>query len=206
MAHFFREPAEFTALEQTALDLCRGRILDIGAGTGCHSLALQAQGFSVCALDVSPQAVDIMSQRGVKEVLQTDVFDFEEGPFATMLMLDHGLGIVGDIEGLRRFLQHARRLIAPDGQIVLDSLDVRCTDNPTHLAYLEANRRAGRYIGEIRMRFEYKGQMGPLIKWLHMDAGTLADRAGKAGWACQVIRQEESGDYLARLTLRTISA
>jgi hypothetical protein len=68
-----------------------------------------------------------------------------------------------------------------------------------HLAYHEANRQAGRYVGEIRLQFEYRGQMGPPFGWLHVDPGTLAERAGRLGWSCHVVRQEENGDYLAQL-------
>jgi SAM-dependent methyltransferase len=197
---FFRKPADFSPLEQKAMTLCRGHVLDIGAGAGCHSLVLQDRGMTVLAIDFSPHAIEVMSKRGVKECRQVDVFEFHEEQFDTLLMMGHGIGIAGDPFGLDRFLNHAHKLLKPDGQIVLDSLDVRCTDNPRHLAYQEANRRAGRYFGEFRMRFEYKGQMGPLFGWLHVDPATLTDHAERTGWSCRVVCREDSGDYLAQLT------
>ena len=197
---FFRKPSDFSPLEQTAMTLCRGYVLDIGAGTGCHSLALQDRGIRVLAIDVSPHAIEIMSKRGVKECQHVDVFELHNGPFDTLLMMMHGIGMVEDLSGLDRFLCHAHKLLKPDGQIVFDSLDVRCTDNPRHLAYQEANRRAGRYFGQIRLRFEYKGQTGPVFGWLHMDPETLIDHAERIGWSCQVVCREDGGDYLAQLT------
>ena len=197
---FFREPAGFSPIEQAALDLCRGSVLDIGAGTGCHTLALQERGIPVLALDVSPQALEILAARGIEECEQADVFEFHGGPFDTLLLMMHGIGMVGDLEGLDRFLAHAHTLLAPGGRLLFDSLDVRCTENPVHLAYQEANRKAGRYVGQIRMRFAYRGRMGPLFDWLHVDPGTLAEHAEGLGWSCRVERQEENGDYLARLT------
>jgi SAM-dependent methyltransferase len=196
---FFREPTAFSPIEQRALALCRGQVLDIGAGTGCHSLALQDRGIRVLAIDVSDQAVEIMSHRGVEECQQADVFGFLAGPFDTLLVMMHGIGMVQNLAGLDRFLSHTRRLIRPNGQMLLDSLDVRRTDDPRHLAYQEANRQSGRYEGEIRMRFGYKGRMGPEFGWLHVDPGTLDQHAGSGGWSCQVICQEDSGDYLAQL-------
>lgn len=56
MGHFFRPPADFSPLEVAALDRCRGRVLDVGAGTGLHSLALRSRGLAVTAIDVSPEA------------------------------------------------------------------------------------------------------------------------------------------------------
>ncbi len=197
---FFREPVDFSFLEQTALDLCRGEVLDIGAGAGCHSLVLQERGMKVRAIDISPYAIEVMAKRGVKDARCIDVFELDNERFDTLLMMMHGIGLVGDLSGLDRFLHHAHRLLKPNGQIICDSLDVRCTDNPVHLAYQEANRQAGHYFGEIRMQFEYKGQTGPFFSWLHVDPKTLADHAERMAWACQVSYQEKSGDYLAQLT------
>ena len=96
---FFRKPSDFSSLEQTAMTLCRGYVLDIGAGTGCHSLALQERGIRVLAIDVSSHAIEIMSKRGVKECQHVDVFEFHQGPFDTLLMM-HSIGMVENLSGL----------------------------------------------------------------------------------------------------------
>lgn len=196
---FFREPSEFTPTAKAAIENCRGHILDVGAGTGLHSLALQQEGFAVTAIDISQQAVQIMTQRGVKDAHCADIFEFSQGQFDTILMLGHGIGMVETIAGLDRFLTHAHKLLSANGQILLDSMDVRITDDQKNLDYLEANRKAGRYIGEIRMRFEYRGRTGPFCGWLHVDAETIRERADEQGWNCEIIIQDRA-DYLARLT------
>ncbi len=152
------------------------------------------------AIDISSQAVEIMARRGVEDVHCADLFEYEGGPVDTVLMMGHGIGTVETIAGLHQFLTRAQGLLAEEGQVLLDSLDVRVTGHPTNLAYQEANRRAGRYIGEIRLQFEYQGKKGPYCGWLHVDAGTLKEHAGLAGWKCDVIIEENSGDYLARLS------
>lgn len=200
---FFRPPAAFTALENAALERCRGLVLDVGAGSGLHSLVLQERGFRVTAIDVSPHAVAVMSRRGVTDVREADLFELEGGPFDTLLMLGHGIGMVETTAGLDRFLARAPALLAKDGQILVDSLDVRRTADPKNLAYQEANRRAGRYIGEIRMRFEFRGVQGASCGWLHVDAGTLAAHATGRDLACAVLLEDDHGNYLARLTRRT---
>jgi SAM-dependent methyltransferase len=202
VSHFFRQPSAFTPLEQAALEHCLGHVLDVGAGTGLHSLVLQERGFRVTAIDVSSGAVEIMAQRGVLDVQCADFFEYRGGPFSTILMLGHGIGMVETLAGLDRFLAHAHGLLAEGGQVLLDSLDVRNTDDPKNLAYHEANRRAGRYIGEIRLQFEYKGRKGPYCGWLHVDAGTLTEHAARAGWTLEVMIEKDGGDYLARLTPR----
>ncbi|MCJ7626588.1 MAG: class I SAM-dependent methyltransferase [Anaerolineaceae bacterium] len=199
ISHFYREETEFSPIEHAALNLCRGHILDVGAGTGLFSLPLQAQGFTVTAIDIDPNAVSIMQMRGVVDVDCTDVFEFWGGPYDTILLMGHGIGMVQTIDGLDRFLHIVRDLLASDGQVLLDSLDVRNANDPVHLAYHDANREAGRYIGEVRTQIEFRGEKGPLSGWLHVDPETLAEHAASAGWDCEVIAQEESSEYLARL-------
>ena len=197
---FFRNEAQFSDLEKSALELCKGSVLDIGCGAGSHSLVLQARGFPLTALDINPDAATIARQRGVKDVRCGDILSFSGGPFDTLLLLGHGIGMVETIAGLQRFLKAAHGLLKERGQIVLDSLDVRVTDNELHLAYHEKNRRAGKYIGEIRTMFEFRESKGLYCGWLQVDADILTEHAEQAGWRCQVVLQGEHGNYLARVT------
>ena len=41
VATLFRDFAEMPVQEQKAIELCNGRILDVGAGSGCHSVILK---------------------------------------------------------------------------------------------------------------------------------------------------------------------
>lgn len=201
-SHFFREPSAFTPIEKAALARAFGRVLDVGGGSGLHSLALQEGGFPVTAIDINSDAVEIMARRGVKEVRCIDLFDYQGGPFDTLLLLGHGIGMVETIAGLDRFLEHAHRLVSATGQVLVNSMDVSATQDSRHLAYHEANRRKRGYIGEIRMRIEHQDLKGPYCGWLQVDSGTLGEHAMAAGWDCQVIITGEGGDYLARLTRR----
>lgn len=197
---FFAGSREFSKIEQLALECCRGNILDIGAGTGRHSLVLQERGFFPCALDISPEAVEIMKIKGVKNTVCADIFKYDQSRFDTLLMLDHGIGMTATLAGFRRFLQHAEGLLKPGGQLIFDSLDVQCTVDAANLAYHEINRMKNRYIGEIHLRFEYKGLKGEPWTWLHIDPVTMAREATGAGWHSEILHSEPSGDYLAKLT------
>jgi 2-polyprenyl-3-methyl-5-hydroxy-6-metoxy-1,4-benzoquinol methylase len=202
ISHFFRDPSEFTEVENKAIELCSGRVLDAGAGTGLHSVVLQQKGLPVTAIDISPQAVDVMSRRGVSDAHAANIYEFEGGPFGTVLMMGHGIGMVETIDGLDRFLDHTRGLVSEGGQLLLDSRDVRRTDDPSHLAYHETNRKAGRYIGEIRLHLSFREVPGPRCGWLHVDAETLAERGIANGWTSEVVLEEEDCHYLARLRKR----
>ncbi len=199
VGHFFLGPGKFTSLEKTALDQCRGCVLDAGAGTGHHSLALQSRGYRVCAIDVSSEAVQLMREAGVGDAREADVLRFDGGRFDTVLMMGHGIGMAADISGLHGLLKHLVILLKPNGQILLDSLDPRRTSEPLHLAYHESNRKAGRYFGEVRLQLRYKGQTGPVYGWLLIDPETLAKHALATGWAADILWRQADGNYLARL-------
>jgi SAM-dependent methyltransferase len=199
-SYFFRDESGFTEIEKTAIARCEGHVLDVGAGTGSQSIALQRKGLSVTALDLSPGAVAVARRRGVRKMLCADIFKLRAGPFDTLLMLGHGIGMVETVDGLKRFLVCIRSLLRADGQLLVDSVDVRVTDDPDNLRYHEANKSAGRYIGEIRMQFEFRGKRGPYCGWLHVDAETLAEHSRAAGLDCDVVHRDGSGNYLARIT------
>ncbi len=197
---FFRGPADFQ-VDKLLLEQCRGRVLDVGAGAGIHSLYLQSKGFSVCALDVSPEACKIMKLRGVKEVVCAGFPDFPGSrPFDTLLVLGRSICMVETLAGLDAFLSRSRVITKPGARILLNSMDVSRTTDPQNLAYHQANRRAGRYIGEIRLHMEYKDIVGPETGLLHVDTAVLAEHAAQAGWGCKVLLQEADGNYAAALS------
>ena len=190
----FREEEDFTSLETYALNLCRGKILDAGAGVGACSLALQKRDFNVTALEVEPVLVEIMKTRGVEKVLCSNVFDYRGDSFDTILMMMNGLGLVGTIAGLKKFLEHAKQLVTPSGQILLDSSDIS-------YFYENIPRPATHYFGEIGYRFRYKDQEGEWFNWLYIDTETLKKIARDKGWYAQILYVDETDQYLARLIL-----
>ena len=99
----FRSFDEMSEPEKTALQMASGKILDAGAGSGCHTLALQEMGKEVCAIDISPLSVKVMAERGVCDVRQINLFDvgFLE-TFDTILMLMNGSGIIGKLKKDRK--------------------------------------------------------------------------------------------------------
>jgi len=200
ISHYYRTPDEFTTIENKALELGEGRILDVGAGSGIHSCYLLSKAKTVTAIDISPESITILKERGIADAHCVDLFDFDGGPFDTLLMLSHGIGMVENIDGLRRFLEHAHQLTSDQGQILMHSLDFRLTSDPIHLAYHEANRQAGRYLGEIRLNLQFEEHIGPYFGWLHVDPERLESEAESAGWKCKIVHWENDGEYLARLT------
>jgi len=200
VSHCFRSEKEFSPLERHALELCHGKVIDIGAGVGPDSLELQELGLKVFAIDISSHACEIMKKRGVKNVKCTSVYDLDEKNFDIILLMGRAIGFVEDPSGLKKFLNYCKILLNPDGHVLLDSLDVRMTTNPDHLAYQEKNRQLGRYFGEVGLQMEYKGVLGEKFKLLHIDPQTLKDCTQDTGWSCEILYIEEDGNYLARIS------
>ena len=192
---YFRTAEDMPELEWVALQQCRGRVLDIGAGAGSHALTLQKMGLDVTALDISPKAVAVMKQRGVEKVLLQDFFTLEAGGFDTLLLLMNGIGLSGTLGGLRTFFAKARGLLRPGGWLVFDSSDI---------AYLyEGKIPAGAdYYGEILYQYEYKKERSDWFTWLFIDRKTLAEVAGREGWKVDVLFEDEWGQFLVRCQLR----
>jgi len=200
---FFRDMEKMPELEWVALQQCRGRILDIGAGAGSHALALQRMGQDITALDISPQAVDIMRARGVKNVVEGDFFQIAgrrvdsrgaglQGKYDTLLLLMNGIGISGTTDGLRGFFAGARTLLKPGGQLLFDSSDV---------AYLydgKPPKMEGHYYGEILHQYEYRRQRSDWFPWLFIDYKTLKDIAGQEGWSANLLYEDPWEQYLVR--------
>ncbi len=200
VATLFRRFDEMPAIEQEALKVADGSILDVGAGAGCHSLALQAMEKRVTAIDISPLAVETMQQRGVKDVREQDFFTLD-GRFDTILMLMNGIGVVGTLSRLPAFFMQVDHLLAPGGQVLCDSSDL-CYLYEDEDGIIDLTGVKG-YYGELSYQLQYKAIKGEPFPWLFIDPETLREQAAAQSFHCDILARGEHYDYLARLTRRT---
>lgn len=193
----FRSYDEMSEIEWRALDLAKGKILDVGAGAGCHSLVLQERGKNVTAIDISPLSVQTMKERGVRTVFEQDFFTLRNQQFDTILMLMNGIGIVGTMDRLPLFFNQLDRILAPGGQLLCDSSDISYVfeDEDGIIEY----PNTGRYYGELSYRMQYKKTIGVPFNWLYIDADTLKQESAKYGYITEVVKKGDHFDYLARL-------
>lgn len=198
----FRELDEMPKIEQKALELAQGKILDVGAGSGCHSLELQKMGKSVKAIDISALSVEVMKESGVENAVVEDFFEIKDEKYDTVLMLMNGAGIVGTIDRLPEFFAHLKNILAPGGQVLLDSSDIRYIFEDEDGSF-EINLNDG-YYGELEYQMQYKSIKGEPFPWLYIDFATLQYYAEEAGFEASLVEQGEHYDYLAKL-IRTLS-
>lgn len=195
----FRSFEGMPSLEQYALELAEGRILDVGAGSGCHSLALQKMGKTAFAIDISPLSVMVMKERGV-DARQVNLYDpaFTD-KFDTVLMLMNGTGIIGCLENMPVFFDRMRELLTPGGSLLIDSSDLRYLfeeDDGSLMIDL-----ADDYYGQLDYQMVYKNVEGEPFDWLYVDFDTLAYYAEESGFKAELLAEGDHYDYLARLSI-----
>lgn len=198
VAHLFRSYHEMPPLEQRALNEARGKVLDVGAGAGCHALALQERGFDVTAVDISPLSCETMKERGVANVECVNIFNqrFQER-FDTLLLLMNGTGIAGKLSRLPQLLSRLKQLMNPGAQILIDSSDLRYVYEDEN-GVLDVDLD-GAYYGEVDYQMTYRNIIGKSFDWLYADSVVLAECCRQSGLKCEIQAQGNHYDYLARI-------
>jgi SAM-dependent methyltransferase len=191
---YFYKPEELPEFDVFALSCCKGRVLDIGAAAGRHALALAGDGMEVVAMDISGKCCEVMVERGVLEVIQGDIFDFNGGNFDTVLMLMNGIGLVGDLSGYLSILEKLKNVVNPGGRIIFDSSDI---------SYLDRDQPVENdaYYGVIDFSYEYHSIRGPWFQWLYIDPLRACRLAREAGWHPEIIYEDETDTYLVMLRM-----
>jgi SAM-dependent methyltransferase len=201
VAYLFRSYEEMPKMEQTALQLAKGKILDVGCGAGSHSLYLQYEKkLDVTAIDISPNAISACQLRGIKKARVQDVMTIENENFDTILLLMNGAGMCGRLKKLEAFLLKLRSLLNENGQILVDSSDIiyMFDDDEDGGKWIPSDNE---YYGELVFNIEYKGEKETPFDWMYVDYNTLQNAAVANGLQCELVLEGAHYDYLARLSI-----
>ncbi|PVX46383.1 methyltransferase family protein [Flavobacterium sp. 103] len=201
VAYLFRNYDEMPSIEQKAMQLAKGKILDVGCGAGSHSLTLQNdRNLDVVSIDISENAIQTCKLRGLKNARVQDIMTLENEKFDTILLLMNGTGIFGKLKETPVFLQKLKSLLNPSGQILIDSSDI--------IYMFDEDEDGGKWIpseneyyGETIFNITYKGEKEVPLDWLFLDYNTLQNAAFANGLQCELVLEGEHYDYLARLSI-----
>ena len=199
--YLFRSYNEMPKLEQKALQLATGKILDVGCGAGSHSLSLQNdRNLDVTSIDISEKAIETCKLRGVKNAKVQNILDFAGEKFDTIILLMNGVGIFGKLENCNTFLSKLKSLLNTGGQILLDSSDIiyMFDEDEDGGKWIPSNND---YYGELVFNISYKGEKEEPFDWLYLDYNTLQNAAVANGLKCELILEGEHYDYLAKLSI-----
>jgi SAM-dependent methyltransferase len=197
ISYLFRSFAEMPKIEQKALQMAKGKILDVGCGAGSHSLYLQEKGFAITSIDISENAIKACQLRGLYNALVQNILDIENEKFDTILILMNGTGIFGTLKETTKYLQKLKSLLNQNGQILIDSTDIiyMFDENKDGSYLIPANG----YYGELTFTVSYKNEKEDTFPWLYLDYNTLQNAANANGLQCELVKEGEHLDYLARL-------
>ncbi len=197
LAYLFRSFKEMPKLEQKALKLVKGKVLDVGCGSGSHSLYLQDKGIEIKAIDISEGAIEVTKRRGVKHGEVLNVLD-ETETFDTILLLMNGTGLFQELKNVSTYLKHLKSLLNSGGQILIDSSDIKYMyEDEDGGVWQDANNA---YYGELDYFLSYKGEKEQPMKWLYLDFNTLQTACTSVELKCELVSEGEHFDYLARLS------
>jgi SAM-dependent methyltransferase len=195
VAYLFRDYESMPELEKIALNLCEGKVLDVGAGAGSHAKALISIGFDVKAIDFSPGAVSYMQSEKIN-AHEVDFLELKNEKYDTLLLLMNGIGIAKRLNALENFLIHAKACLTETGKIICDSTDVSYLyQDDEGAVWLDLNSE---YQGDFKFRMNYKDTKTEWFEWLYVDFNTLLETAEKVGLSTKLIFEEEN-QYLVEL-------
>ena len=213
LPYLFRDFEDMPMIEQMALNLSKGKILDVGCGAGSHSLWLQKNGIHVKAIDESLGAIKVSKGRGLKNAVELNILD-EKETFDTILLLMNGTGIFKELKQVPKYLAHLKSLLHSQGQILIDSSDISYmyegeieieveveVEDEGETEFERTAPKNKRYYGELDYYFSYKGITSESMKWLYLDFKTLKNQCEAVGLKCEKILEGPHFDYLARLTI-----
>lgn len=193
---FFLPFADMTELDRMALELAHGSVLDIGAGAGRHSLALQERGIHCTALEADSDCAALCRERGVNAVENRLWQEYAPGGvFDTAVALMNGAGLAGTYAGLPAYTDWLYSVLVPGGRVLLDTSTV---------TYLPKPHDPGRRPDEVWFRFRYGALRTEPFSWLFVSRSDLERNLRRAGFIhVQTLMVEYQGRALVSATKRS---
>lgn len=191
--YIYKGPDSIEEYEKGLLQFVKSPILDLGCGGGRFTVPLSRSGYSVVGIDISGGALEICrtmagNERAKLAQMSINKLGFSEGAFSSILAVGFNIGIAGDLEGLTALFNYLNRLCKKGGYFLLTSFDV--TKHKNFKPYRLRNIAAGRYVGQIRMRFRIGATIGDWFDWLYLASEDLSPLAEATGWRVVEIKHD----------------
>lgn len=195
---YFAEYKDWPKHVKQAIKYVQGRVLDIGCGAGRHSLYLQGKGFDVLGTDVSPLAIKVCKQRGLKKVKVIPITQLNPklGKFDTIILLGNNFGLFGSFNRAQKLLKKFYTITSDNARIIAETNDIYQTSDPDHLWYHKFNKKRGRMSGQLRFRIRYKKYTTPYIDYLMVSKPELQRILDGTGWKVKRFIDSRGSQYI----------
>lgn len=195
VAYLFRNYDLMPDLEKIAMGHCEGKILDVGAGVGCHSQYLKSKGLDVEAVEPSPGACEILGKLEIPFHC-ISILDYQpKTKYDTILLLMNGLGLAATKEHLPSFLSHLKSLLTDNGKIICDSCNLDYLYEG-----LSEEETEGLYPGEITYRMSFENASTDWFNWLYIKFEELEEVCLSLGLNATLIYEGKQNEYLTQIT------
>ena len=194
LSYYFQGYATWPERQRLSLDYVRGRVLDIGTGSGRVAVHLQSKGFQVTAIDNSAKAVEVARLKGLNDVRLIPVEEINEtlGDFDTVLMLGNNFGLMRNLSFAQNMLAKLESIVSKDGVLIIESHDPHATDDDVHLSYHRVNIAQDKLPGELTMRIRYKKFSTPWFTYLLASVNELEEILNGTSWKVLRILRDSS--------------
>ena len=197
---YLSDHPDWPPAEQQAIAYAHGTVLDLGCGAGRHSLHIQRLGHRVLAADISPLAVKVAEERGVKHATVADASTIEPGEMIdTVLLLGNGFGVYGTPQNAKHQLTRLHGFTSDDATVIMDTVDPHATDNPSHTEYHRKNIRQNRLVGQIRLRHRHQVYASPWFDFFMTSIEETRAILEDTGWSMEQLINPQGPHYWATL-------
>ena len=181
---YFSNYEKWSTLEKKLVSHAKDLVLDAGCGVGRHILYLQKRGIRVIGIDVSKNAVKVCKKKGVIHVVigAMPYIPFKDGCFNSIICMFNTLGICGGPNETLKLLEEMNRISRENALLIADLNNPVMTEKEEHLKYHELNKVKNRPVGLVRIRFEYKGEVGDWVDLYLMTPDEVKELCKKSGW------------------------
>jgi SAM-dependent methyltransferase len=199
--YYFSEYKKWPFHQREGMRFVRGKVLDIGCGAGRVALHLQNLNFDVTGIDISPLAIEVCRQRGLREalVLPITALSPKIGVFDSLLLYGNNFGLLSNWKRSRWLLKRFHKMTSNQARIIAESRDPYDTKEPHHLIYHAYNRQRGRLSGQIRLRIRYKKYQTPWFDYLFVSRQEMVELLSDTGWRVERFIDSDHPSYLAIL-------
>lgn len=196
LPYLFRSYEDMPKLEQRALAMCKGKVLDVGCGAGSHSLWLADKKLQITSIDISEGAIKVCEQRKVPNPQKKSLLEVKN-KFDSILILMNGTGLFETLDQVDYYLKHLKSCLEPNGQILIDSSDIKYMyEDEDGGFWIDTNAN---YYGELDYYLSYKGEQEIPMKWLYLDFNTLKLACQANDLICDLVMHGDHHDYLAKI-------
>lgn len=146
---------DWAKIEKEILRKIKGKVLDLGAGTGRHSIYLQNKGCEVHSIELSPKALEVMRRVGIKNIYLLDWMKidkkFKDKKFDFVLMMFNNFGMLGNEKNIKKILKKVEKVTERNGKFVISNVDPTKFDSPDVCKFPAQMKYRGKLGKEFQM-------------------------------------------------------